>query len=356
MSNVIIPAWREVLSEAEWLKLREKGIGGSDSGTIVGTNAYGSAYQLWSEKTHTTERTFEGNDATKWGHRLENVIAEAYAEDYNKAIVEWPVFVWSSDPDLPFMYANLDFVEVVPSEQFPAGKVTVWKSIEIPEGIIDIVECKTTGIATMGNGKKWENGKVPDSYLCQGYHYGIVIATLHLDLALKHVTFACLAPPNGLIVRTMGTRSDDMIAWDDQIAENITIAESEFWDLVTYGIEPEIDGSDSTETLIAARYPRSAPDKVMKVDTLVAELVVDFTGAKALTKKAVENEKALRSQIVNVLGDAEAAVDEDGVLLLTFKSGADRKTFNAEALKSEMPDVYEQFIKTSAGSRTLLIK
>src|ERR1035437_6309545 len=108
VTHNIISVWDK--SEEQWLEIRGHGVGGSDAGTISGVSKYNSAYQLWSEKAKITKRTFEGNDATKWGHRLEFVTAKAYAEDYNKAIVEWPVLIWSSDPDLPFMYANLDFV------------------------------------------------------------------------------------------------------------------------------------------------------------------------------------------------------------------------------------------------------
>ena len=350
MSGNIISTWD--LTEKEWLAERSRGVGGSDSGTILGLNQYGSAFQLWGEKTGKVPRTFEGNAATAWGHALEPVIGEMYAKDFNKALVNWPVLIWSSSPDYPFMYANLDFVEVTPSEQFPAGKVTTWHSLETPAGIIDIVECKTTGIATNGAANKWAKGKVPETYLTQGYHYGLVVSTI---LHIEHVTFVALVGGQGLVVRKLGKNPDDDLIWDDETAFNICQAEAAFWENVVYEIEPEIDGSDTTEELIAARYPRSSPDKVAEFDEEDYLMVLNFVAAKEETKKATEREKALRTKIVARLGDSEAAVYNKD-LVLTFKSGNDRITFDAKSLEASEPDVYSKYLKSSAGSRTLLVK
>jgi putative phage-type endonuclease len=348
----IVPVWDK--TEQEWLEMRSHGVGGSDSGTICGVDKYSSALVLWSEKVGHTKREFSGNAATRWGHRLEDDVAEAYAEDYNKAIVAWPVLIWSSDPEHPFMYANLDYVEVTPSEQFPAGVVTRWESTDIPPGIIDIVECKTTGIATHGAAHDWDKGKAPDKYLVQTYHYIIVVRSL--GIGLNHATLVCLvAGQENLAVRKLGTLPDDDILWDEEIEQNILIAEEQFWWCVENDIEPEIDGSDTTEEFLAARYPRSVPDRIFEAGEDFRAMVEEFTARKKATKDAEAAEKEYRSKIVAVLGDAEAATFE-GELLLTFKSGSDRKTFDAERLKKEDPLLYEQYTKTSPGSRTLLIK
>ena len=352
MSNEnIIPVWD--MTNEEWLFERSKGVGGSDAGSIVGVNPYGSAFQLWGEKTGKVERTFFGNDATEWGTILEPVIGEMYARKFDKALVEWPVLIWSGNPDYPFAFVNLDYVEVEPSEKFPAGKVTVWHSTEIPPGIIDIVECKTTGIATNGAANKWAKGKVPETYLVQGYHYGIVLASIGIEL--YHVTFVALVGGQGLVVRGLGKKETDDLIWDDETAQNICAAEAHFWECVMYEVEPDIDGSDTTEEIIAARYPRSAPDKVIEFGEEDYNLVQEFVAAKEATKKATEREKSLRTRIVARMGDGEAAVYEKN-LLLTFKSGNDRVSFDAKSLEAAEPEVYNKYLKSSPGSRTLLVK
>lgn len=349
----IVSVWDK--TEEQWLAEREKGIGGSDAGTIVGVNKYNSPLQLWSEKTHTTERSFTGNEATKWGHILEPVIAETYAADTGKAIVEWPVLIWSEDEDAKFMYANLDYVEVDPSEQFPAGKVTVWQELTPPPGIMDIVECKTTGVATMGNVKAWLKGNIPESYMVQGYHYLMVLRSIGINV--DHVTFLCFAPGQDppIIVRGMGKRPDDHVLWDEDTSNDIKTAEEQFWDLVTFNIEPEIDGSDATEELLAARFPRHVDGKNFEATAEFAKLIEAFKAAKLVTAQAEKDQKQLRSKIVSILGDAESATYE-GELLLTYRAGQDRKTFQTDAFKEAMPELYAQFLKESPGSRTLLPK
>ncbi len=66
-SNVIklkIPGTRE-----EWLKDRNKGIGGSDAGSVLGLNPWKSAYTLWCEKTGKITNN-EDNEAMRQGRDL----------------------------------------------------------------------------------------------------------------------------------------------------------------------------------------------------------------------------------------------------------------------------------------------
>ena len=59
--------------------MKRYGIGGSDAGVIAGVNKYKTPYELWMEKTGQIA-SFNGNEATEWGHALENAIAEQYSK------------------------------------------------------------------------------------------------------------------------------------------------------------------------------------------------------------------------------------------------------------------------------------
>ena len=329
----IIPVWDK--TEEEWLELRKGGIGGSDAGTVCGVNAYKSPYALWAEKTHTVEVEFTGNEATKWGHRLERVVAEAYAEDYSRAIVEWPVILKSEEN--PFMFANLDFLEVEPSDEFPAGQVTTWRFREVPPNVLGILEVKTSGIATHGNAAHWANDQIPQSYMLQGYHYGIVTG-------IEKVTFAALVGGQGLQVREM--------QWDDSIAENIVIAESQFWDMVQLGIAPEVDGSDATEAVQQQRYPRHEEGKEFKGDSTFGALWDEFNHAKKTAEEADQRRKELRAKIIETIGNAEFA-SVNGIPVLSYKAGKDVESLDTDRIKREAPEIFQQFKKVRPGSRTL---
>jgi putative phage-type endonuclease len=334
MKNVrVIPVWDK--TETEWLEIRKGGIGGSDAGTVCGVNRYKSPYALWTEKTGIVETTFTGNEATKWGHRLERIVAEGYAEDYNKAVVEWEVIIWSEKNN--FMFANLDFLIVEPSDEFPAGKVQKWRFEEPPPNIIGILEVKTAGIASPGNPAAWANNQVPQTYMLQGYHYGVVTG-------INKITFAALVGGHGLQVREM--------EWDEEIAENLVIAESQFWDLIQTKVSPETDGSAATESALSARYPRHTTGKSFEGGSSLEELWTEFSFAKEEAERADEARKSLRAKIVELVGDAEFAT-VNGNPILTYKTNQGTEVLDAERLKKEMPEIWESFKKTRSGARVL---
>ena len=54
--------------------------------------------------------------------------------------------------------------------------------------------------------------------------------------------------------------------------------------------------------------------------------------------------------------DEEALVDIDGHVLATFKATKGRTSLDSKKLAADYPEVYSACMRTSAGSRTLLIK
>jgi len=331
----VIPVWD--MSEEEWLKAREGGIGGSDAGTVCGVNKYKSAYALWAEKSNIVEREFVGNEATRIGHKFERPIAEFYAEENNKAVVEWPVILWSEEEDREFMFANLDFLIVEPSDEFPAGTVQTWRFDYAPPNILGILEVKTAGLASPGNPGAWANNQIPQSYMLQGYHYGVVTG-------ITSITFACLLGGSGLQVREM--------EWDTEIAENMVIAEQQFWHLMETGIAPATDGSEATETAQRQRYPRHENGTGYEGGSELQSLWEEFSEAKAKAEEADSIRKDLRAKIIELVGSAEFAT-VDGNAILSYKAGKDVESLDTDRIKKEAPEIFEQYKKVRPGARTL---
>jgi putative phage-type endonuclease len=330
----VIPTWN--MTSEDWLNSRDKGIGGSDAGTIVGVNKYKSAYALWAEKSGLIGRQGAG-DAAKWGNRLERVVAEAYAEDYDKAVVSWPVILVSQEPGLEFMLANLDFLIVEPSDMFPAGRVTDWYELEYPDNVEGILEVKTSGIASPGTSHLWANNSIPESYRLQTVHYGVVTG-------IHNIHFAALLGGQGLITR--------QLTWDDRLAEDLIAAETMFWDMVVNQVAPPVDGSDATESALQSLYPRHIEGKVYEGGTDLRLLWGEFTQAKIDAEEADKKRKALRAQVLNLIGDSEFAT-VDGQPVLSYKSSKDGDSFDTKAFQDAHPDIYRQFLKSKPGIRTL---
>jgi putative phage-type endonuclease len=91
MSTALKFADTKQMSREDWLKHRNKGIGGSDVSAICGLNPWRSPLSVYLEKTGQIEAA-EENEAMRWGTLLEPVVAkicppEKTAEYALKAVV-----------------------------------------------------------------------------------------------------------------------------------------------------------------------------------------------------------------------------------------------------------------------------
>jgi len=140
--------------------------------------------------------------------------------------------------------------------------------------------------------------------------------------------------------------------WDENIAENMIIAESQFWDLVQTGVAPPADGSDATEAAQHQRYPRHEAGSAYEGGSAMRSLWDAFTDAKVKAEEADSLRKTLRAQVLELVGNAEFAT-VDGNAILSYKAGKDVDSLDTDRLKREAPEIFEKFKKTRPGSRTL---
>jgi predicted phage-related endonuclease len=77
---------------------------------------------------------------------------------------------------------------------------------------------------------------------------------------------------------------------------------------------------------------------------------------KANIKTLEEQEEQLTVAIQNILQNNSELLTVDGTVLATWKASKATKRFSASLFQSAMPDIYEQFITESPGSRRFLIK
>ena len=106
MNKILRPSSRE-----EWLKERERGIGSSEVGTILGVNPFETPYQLWRRKRGLDEPKQE-TFAMKAGHYLEDAVSKFYADATGKEIIK------SSSSDWIIVNSEKDFLRVSPDRTF----------------------------------------------------------------------------------------------------------------------------------------------------------------------------------------------------------------------------------------------
>lgn len=321
------------LSREQWLELRKTGIGGSDAGTILGVNPYSSPYSLWAVKSGLVEDTFKGNAATEWGNRLERTVAEAFAQETSKAVVEWPVMLQG---DKPWLLANVDFFIVSKPEW--NGTVTTVESMDDLE-IEAILECKTTGIVGRGNAQAWENNAVPTSYFWQGAHYSLVTG-------VQTVFFACLIGSVGLVIRERN--------YDQETLQGLLEAESNFWELIEKKSAPDRTGADAEFEILKAIYPSSVGTSV-EVSEWIVDRLDDFRKAKAELEEAEAKVKAARIELELAIADADEATYQ-GRTLFTYKSNKCGSKFDDKRFNEEYPELYKQYLVERQGARVLRLK
>lgn len=136
----------------KWLEMRNKGIGGSDAGTVLGVNKYKNNVQLWKEKTgQIIPADISDKPAVIFGKKAEEHIRELFKLDFPRYKVDYHEFYMYVNDRYPFIFATLD------------GEITD------DNGRRGILEIKTTTIQNQSQWSEWED-KIPDSYYAQVLH------------------------------------------------------------------------------------------------------------------------------------------------------------------------------------------
>jgi len=300
------------MSKSEWLETRHRGIGGSDAAAILGVSPWTSRYALWSDKVADKPIELAQTPAMAFGHKMEPVVADAYAESTGVDLVNDTNLY--AHPEHKFMLANLDRL-ILGSDGKPAS----------------VLEIKTSA-----NPYSWDDG-VPPYYVSQVQHY---MAVTGLPTSVVAVLL------QGKEMRHYEVPRDD--AYIDRLIE----LEAAFWDEVNKRVEPDIDGSDSTHQTIRKAYTASS-GKEIDLDVSVMSLIERRADAKAKADVASEEVRKVESEIMTLLQDAEVGV-VNGEPVVTWKEQS-RSSVDTKRLKAEYPEIAEALTKSSSF-RVLKVK
>lgn len=260
------------LTREQWLELRRKGIGGSDTAPILGLSPYKSIFGIYVEKVEGS--TFEGNIHTEFGNWMEPHIREEFpkrffkAEGIDVAVFEYPYVL--QHPTIDIFMANLDGV------------------MEHPEYGTGIIEIKT---ASEMQWKQWQDDELPDSYYCQVQHYlnvtgldyAYIVALVGKKLLWKYIS-----------------RNDEFISL---VSERLI----DFWN--TYIIPKEAPspmGLDDDADILKKLYGKEAAGKLVDLP----DHQNDYDRYKEIAKEVKELEQeqeAIKQKFMQAMGDCEVA-------------------------------------------------
>ena len=317
------------MSEQEWLGWRTKGIGGSDAGTILGANPYKTKRELYYEKRGIQPVKAKDEDTLplRWGKALEQTVAEEFSIQTGLRVYE--VKQMFQHPQYPFMLANVD------------------RFIDLPDGTVGILECKTSN----PNSKfKWDDGGVPFHYECQVRHY---MSVMNIDTAY----IACLFENSS---DTMAIRKIERdLAFEEQLIE----AEQDFWEnYVLKGVEPPFVETPELCFSTIDKYVQAQFNKKPFAITGFDESLARIAELRAEKKHLEDEQKAIQNQIdslvlpiIDAMGSNTSGTATVGSTRydISYKpmerTGVNKD--NLKRLKIGYPDVYDQFVTTTSSRR-----
>jgi len=308
MAAVVLTS-TENLSREEWLKYRNRGIGGSDAAVVCGMNKYKSPIQLWMEKTG-QQPSEEAGESAYWGTRLESLVREEFALRTGIKVITVNKILQSKD--YPFMLANLDGVCRCPTH----GKC--------------IFEAKTANAFKSG---EWEGNAVPREYILQIQHY------------------LCVTGYNGAYVAVLiGGNSFQwkFVKRDEELISMLIKYERSFWMHVEDDVPPPPDGSDACAKYLGQRYPKSISQSKIKLPDIAADLIRQHNEADVQLERFKEQKQKASNLLKQMLGEFEIGVIGDSYIKWLTVS---QERFNAKLLEAEQPDIHAKYTVQSSYRR-----
>lgn len=307
------------LSREDWLALRMKGIGGSDAGAVLGVNPWRSEVDVWLEKTG-KKPGFDGNAATYWGTKLEDLVAQEYAEQ--KAV---KVRRHNYLTQVGFLLGDIDRL--------------VWDGVTVPahNGIVRasrILEAKTAKSTAL-----W-GGIVPAYIVAQAVHY----MALFPSVEVVDVATLFLAERDFQVYPV--ERDADMVA---ALVERLT----EWWQKhVVEGIPPD----PVNEADCRALWAKHRAGVTVIASSEVEQAVVTLAEVKAAIADLEAKESEVRGKVLGAIGEAEVLVDALGHPLATWKANKDSEVVDWKSVALELgasEDLVKRFTTVKAGARVL---
>ncbi len=317
----------------EWLRGRQKGMGGSDVASALGLNPYRTPLDLYLSKTEEIVEDTE-NEATHFGHVLEPVIADEFARRMGVTLQEMPQM---EAPGEPWRVANIDRAIVNPEI---AETVEVVKDAKPGEPLIttdSILEIKTARSfmshlwgesqeEELKAGNVQSEHKIPLYYETQiQWYLGVTGAKVcYLAVLLDTSDFRIYRIP----------RNQDVI---DAIVERCR----HFWfENVQKRVPPEAINSDDVKKL----YQRD-DGEMTEANVEALEAICELRAINEQIRGIEEQKKALQERLILTIGE-HSGLTIDGVKAASYKA-QDRSRFDTKTFKADHPDLYEKYTSQS---------
>lgn len=292
---------------AQWVEARKNGIGGSDVASIMGLNKYSSPLSVWLIKTgREPSPDLSDNQAVEWGNRLEDVVADKFAEEHTELKVYRRNATMVS-LERPWAFANID------------------RWVTDGHGNVGILEVKTVG---MRRAADWDNG-VPLYYLTQVTHYMSVTG-------YQYAWVAVLIGGQEFREYYIERNEDDIQA--------VNTAVDTFWrDFVETDTAPALIGNQPEADSILHQHEDPTTEYLPMLDMDVS-MIDELQEINDQINDLKHRKTLIENTIKDLIGDNKGIETE--TKRITWVRSA-RSSFDKKAFEEANPGVIQDYMKTS---------
>lgn len=302
------------MERTEWLEARRKCITGSDIAAICGISPYRNSMDVYCEKLGLVPEQPD-NPAMEWGRRLENVVAEKYAEENAVQLLPGEFTVRDK-----WMGATPDRLVVNPK-----------KGLEV----------KTAGFRTAKLFGEPGTDAVPDTHALQCAWYMSVMDINDWDLAVLI---------NGSDYRVYHLKRSARL--ENRLIE---IAQNFRERHILTQTPPTIDGSKASETYLRAVFPKQKGADLVPASPEIEDLAKKIIVARQSISRCEEELATFENQLKAAIGEASGFTGNGWKV--TWKAGKDvsKVDWKAVAASLDVPKgVLEKYTTVAPASRRFL--
>lgn len=264
------------MNRQEFLDGRQIGIGSSDVAKIIGLSKWGTALDVYLDKTRPLVAG-KLSPPLEWGHRLEPAIAGAIIDHFGWELRKVPTVIHREHR---YLIASVD-------------------RLTSAEGPNDVVEIKSTSVAE-GWGEP-ETAEIPTHYWVQVQH----------QMEVLHETYGTeLAWVFVLIGQSDFRRY--RVPRDPDYLETVIEPLTEFWSRVQSRTPPEPDWSHASTLDAIQRLYRPTAGQSVELTPYGQSLVEEYARLGEEVGAATKRRDEAKARIIAEMGDAESATMPDG--------------------------------------------
>jgi len=316
-------------TEAEWLALRREDVTSTETAALYGMSPYMSEFELWHWKKIGQAPEFQATARTQWGLRLEDAIAEGFAQEYGLKIRRINSYMRHDKAEQ--MGSSFDF-EIVGAL---AGHDNEYTRAYREHGA-GVLEIKN--VDGLIYRKNWLAAEAPAHIEAQVQH----------QLEVINRSWAVICPLIG------GNEIKPFIRWrDERTGAAICKRIAKFWASIACDAPPAVDYMRDAEFIISL-HANTSGESVLVLDEAsengseAARLCAEYEDAAGHEKTAQRRKAAAKAALLDIIGDdASAAMVGSAKISCGMTAASEGKLIT--------PDMIGQYVGGRSGFRNFRV-